>query len=142
MFVCHFSGLKRAAWLRTCVRIVLVFLSHLTLERSLRYPSTTDFTSSFIRDFYYWPLPVLRFHENPSMQVISFTTVRRFLVVIPWMYHRFVDDKNRLFIAVLSLSFDRSEFVRIFVNNKIYSVECSSGSREQFLIFIFFYYYR
>lgn len=127
MFVCHFSGLKRAAWLRTCVRIVLVFLSHLTLERSLRYPSTTDFTSSFIRDFYYWPLPVLRFHENPSMQVISFTTVRRFLVVIPWMYHRFVDDKNRLFIAALSLSFDRSEFVRIFVNNKIHSVECSSG---------------
>lgn len=144
MFVCHFSGLKRAAWLRTCVRIVLVLL---TLE-PFRPPTL----------FTYPPPPLGSWLEIFTGHQFSFTIPRKSIDasylttpppwwILAWTYHRFVvvsTAKARLFIAVLFLLFDRSESLG-FASNKIRSVEHSSARfcpfRWAIFDIYFFYYY-
>lgn len=125
MFVCHFSGLKRAAWLRTCVRIVLVFLSRLTLERSLhlrRIPTFEIFTTGH------------QFYDSTRIHRCKLFLLSRYedsSSVIPWLGSWTSKTKRPssiiypCFIFIIIRSF--GIFVRIFVDNKIHSVERSSG---------------
>lgn len=122
MFVCHFSGLKRAAWLRTCVRIVLVFLSRLTLEPSLhlrRIPTFEIFTTGH------------QFYDSTRIHRCKLFLLSRY--EDSWFLG--LDRERRrqkpssiiypCFIFIIIRSF--GIFVRIFVDNKIHSVERSSG---------------